>query len=198
MQTKKEVLVLGTPKQQANISVLSISVNGEIVKILNILIGILGSVFDPSMNMAAYVSKAVKSANYHLRNIGRIGKYLTAESTKSAVISLVTSRFDYCNGLLCGIPEELICELQRVQNNAARVVTLTKKHDHITPVLKELHWLPVRKRIEFKILLSVQVFAWNCTPLPEGNAERVCPTTDTEINIQELTLRAENQHEKLR
>ena len=45
---------------------------------------------------------------------------------------------------------------------------------------------------------GVQVFAWNCTLLPEGNAERVCPTTDTEINIQELTLRAENQHENLR
>ena len=53
----------------------------------------------------------------------------------------------------CGIPEELIRKLQRVQNNAARVITLTKKYDHITPVLKELHWLPVRKRIEFKILL---------------------------------------------
>ena len=150
---KTEVLVLGTPKQRAKISVPSISVNGEIVKILNIPIGNLGSVFDPSMNMAAHVSKAVKSANYHLRNIGRIRKYLTAESTKGAVISLVTSRFDYCNGLLCGIPEELICKLQRVQNNAARVITLTKKYDHITPVLKELHWLPVRKRIEFKILL---------------------------------------------
>ena len=46
-----------------------------------------------------------------------------------------------------------ICKLQRVRNNAARVITLTKKHDHITPVLNELHWLPVRKRIEFKILL---------------------------------------------
>ena len=106
-----------------------------------------------SIYLSAHVSKAVKSTNFHLRNIGKIRKYLTTESTKGAVISLVTSRFDHCNGLLCGIPEELICKLQRVQNNAARVVTLTKKHDHITPVLKELHWLPVRKRIEFKILL---------------------------------------------
>ena len=112
---KTEVLVLGTPKQRAKISVPSIPVNGEIVKILNIPIGNLGSVFDPSMDMAAHVSKAVKSENYHLRNIGRIRKYLTAESTKGAVISLVTSGFDYCNGHLCGIPEELICKLQRVQ-----------------------------------------------------------------------------------
>ena len=78
---KTEVLVLGTPKQGAKISVPSIYVNGEIVKILNIPIGNLGSVFDLSMNMAAHVSKAVKSANYHLQNIRRIRKYLTAEST---------------------------------------------------------------------------------------------------------------------
>ena len=103
--------------------------------------------------MQTYNTNSIKSANYYLRKIGRIRKYLTAESSKSAVISLVTSRFDYCNGLLCGIPEEVICKLQRVQNNAARVITLTKKYDHITPELKELHWLPVRKRIEFKILL---------------------------------------------
>ena len=116
----------------------------KIVKIVNIPIGNLASVFDPSMNMAAHVSKAVESANYYLRNIARIRKYLTAESGKSAVISLVTSRFDYCNGLLYGIPDELIRKLQRVQNKAARVITLTKKYDYITPVLKELHWLPVR------------------------------------------------------
>ena len=71
---KTEVLVLGTPKQRAKISVPSISINGEIVKILNIPIGNLGSVFDPSMNMAAHVSKALNSANYHLRNIVRIRK----------------------------------------------------------------------------------------------------------------------------
>ena len=59
----------------------SISVNGESVNIFNIPIGNMGSVFDPSMNMAAYVSKAIKYANYHLRNIGGIRKYLKAEST---------------------------------------------------------------------------------------------------------------------
>ena len=48
---KTEVLVLGTPKQRAKISVPSISVNGEIVKILNITIGNLGSVFDPIIEM---------------------------------------------------------------------------------------------------------------------------------------------------
>ena len=112
--------------------------------------------------------------------IGGIRKYLTAESTLSAVISLVTSRFDYCNGL-CGIPEELICKLQRVQNNAAREITLTKKYDHIIPVLIELPWLPVRMRIEFMILLLASKCLHGTAPF-EGNAERVCPTTDTDLH----------------
>ena len=81
--------------------------------------------------------------------------------------------------LLCGIPEEPICKLQRVQNNAARVVTLTRKHDHITPVLKELHWLPVRKRIEFKILLLAYMCLHGTAPsyLREMLKEYVPPRT---------------------
>ena len=68
------------------------------------------------------------------------------------MVSLVTSRLDYCNGLPCGITDELLCRLQKVQNNAARAVSGSKRYDHITPVLKDLHWLPIRQ-IEFMILL---------------------------------------------
>ena len=66
---------------------------------------------------------------------------------------------------LCGITDELLCRLQKVQNNAARVVSGSKKYDHITPVLKDLHWLPIRKRIEFKILLLTFKCMQGCAPL---------------------------------
>ena len=100
-----------------------------------------------------------------LGTLGKIRKFLNTDTTKSAIVSLVTSRLDYCNGLLCGITDELLCRLQKVQNNAARVVSGSKKYDHITPVLKDLHWLPIRKRIEFKILLLTFKCMQGCAPL---------------------------------
>ena len=112
---KTEVLVMGTPQMRAKISIPSITVNGVIVPVLNEPIGNLGAVFDLNMNMSAHVSKGIKSANYHLRNIGKIRKFLNTDTTKSAIVSLVTSRLDYCNGLLCGITDELLCRLQKVQ-----------------------------------------------------------------------------------
>ena len=73
--------------------------------------------------------------------------------TLKLVHAFITARLDYCNSILYGLPKRLIQRLQRIQNTAARLVTRTNRDDHITPVLKGLHWLPVQERIMFKILL---------------------------------------------
>ena len=86
-------------------------------------------------------------------HLGKIRKYLDKPTTQIMVNCLVTSKLDCNNALLYGISGYLMDQLQRCQNYAARVVTLTRKFDHITPVLYELHWLPIRYRIEFKIVL---------------------------------------------
>ena len=67
--------------------------------------------------------------------------------------AFITSRLDFCNSLFYGLPKQTIKQLQHVQNAAARMVVLTPKHEHISPVLQELHWLPEEKRIIFKIIL---------------------------------------------
>ena len=75
--------------------------------------------------------------------------FLPRDKLEMVLHAFVTSRIDYCNGLLYGLPDCEIAKLQRVQNAAARLLMLCKKYDHITPVLINLHWLPVRYMNKF-------------------------------------------------
>ena len=78
---------------------------------------------------------------------------LTMTNAETLVHAFMSSRLDYCNALLGGSPARLINKFQLVQNAAARVLTRTRKYEHISPVLSALHWLPIKQRIHFKILL---------------------------------------------
>ena len=90
---------------------------------------------------------------HYLCNIKRIRKYLSRESTEMLVQAFITSRVDYCNSLLYGLPNYQLNKLQRVLNASARLVCNAPRFCHISPLLRGLHWLPVKARIEFKILL---------------------------------------------
>ena len=74
------------------------------------------------------------------------------ETTKSLVHAFITSKVNGCNSLLYGVPKYLLQRLQRVLNCAVRIVFKSNKYDHITPLLKDLHWLPIEQRIKFRIL----------------------------------------------
>ena len=137
----------------------------------------LGVHMDQHMSMTDHVTVVCAACHYHLYRLSSMRHYLTTEAAKSAVYALVTSRLDYCNSPSHNIPLSQTARLQRVQNNAARLITRTSKHDHITPVLKELHWLPVESRIAFKML----VMTFKCmTGLASSYlAELVQPRTPT-------------------
>ena len=95
----------------------------------------------------------VNCAFYHLRTISRIRKYLSTQTTEILIHAFVTFKLDHCNSLLYNVPKNVIKKLQSVQNAAVRLITRSRKCDHITPILLALHWLPVSERIKFKILL---------------------------------------------
>ena len=80
---------------------------------------------------------------------------LTLDAAKTLVNAFVTSRLDYCNSLLSGVSKGLLAKLQSVQNAAARLITRTRKFEHITLVLRDLHWLPVKQRVAFKVATLV-------------------------------------------
>ena len=146
----------------------------------------LGVIFDSVCDLEKHVNNICKSAYFQIRNIGMIRDYLDIEATKTLVNAYVTSRLDYCNSLLYGISKQLINKLQRVQNTAARLVTRTKKFDHITPVLKELHWLPVEERIKYKILLLT--YKARNGQAPKYLADLVVPYTPARYNLRSRDL----------
>ena len=101
----------------------------------------------------------VRCCYFHIHHIGQINKFLPRQTR--VVNALVTSRLDYCNSLLYGTVDKNFARLQRLQNTAARLIMCVAKYSNITPVLKGLHWLPIRERICFKIMLLVHR-AVNC------------------------------------
>ena len=92
------------------------------------------------------------------RRIASIRPDLTQSATAQLVSSAITSRLDYCNSILAGLPLKQISRLQRVQNNAAKFVLRKSKYDHVTPLLQELHWLPIKFRPQYKIATFVHRF----------------------------------------
>ena len=112
----------------------------------------LGVIFDQNLNFVQHITNVCRSAYFHLHNIRCIRKYLNDEAASAAIHAFVTSRLDYANAVLYGLPKSQISRLQRVQNAAARLLTGTAHRDHITPVLERLHWLPISRRIQYKIL----------------------------------------------
>ena len=106
---------------------------------------------DEFLGMQSHISKLCQLIHYSLRNIGDVRNLNVDETCKMLVHSLITSRMDYFNSLLYGLPKYSIARLQLLQNKTARIVTKYKKSNHITPLLQSLHWLPVEKRIAFKI-----------------------------------------------
>ena len=112
----------------------------------------LGVVLHKHLNMRTHINNTCKSASLAIHNIGKIRNYLDQPTTEKLVHAFVTSKLDFCNCLLYGLPKKETDKLQRILNSAARITTRTKKFEHITPVLRNLHWLSVPKRINFKIL----------------------------------------------
>ena len=101
--------------------------------------------------MKEQVTPLCRSSYFHLRKIAFSRPYLSDESTAQLVSSLILSRLDYCNSTLSGFPSSSLNRLQKVQNNADRLVLRKRKLDPITPLLEKLLWLPGEARIHYKI-----------------------------------------------
>ncbi|KAF7241559.1 RNA-directed DNA polymerase from mobile element jockey [Varanus komodoensis] len=113
----------------------------------------LGVLLDPELSLEAQVTTAARSAFLQLRLIHQLRPYLEYDCLATVTHALVTSRLDFCNALYVGLPLKTVRILQLVQNRAARLLTGTGRYVHMTPVLRQLHWLPIEVRAQFKVLV---------------------------------------------
>ena len=144
----KTELVVSNASHRSPPPLTSISVCGEVISMSSAARSI-GVLYDTSMSMEQHVTAVCKAGFYHLRNIRRIRKYISRDTAEILVHAFTTSRLDFCNSLLYGLPKPTIKRLQHVQNVSARIVALTPKHEHISPVLEELHLVSYRTTYNF-------------------------------------------------
>ncbi|KAK7089949.1 hypothetical protein V1264_018157 [Littorina saxatilis] len=147
---KTEAILIGTTSKLSKATSDSLQLSDSSVP-LSSAVKNLGVTLDNTLSMKQHISSVSRTCYFQLRRIATIRKYLTTDATAKLVTSTILSRLDYCNSLLAGLPSSSISRLQRIQNSSARLVLRKKKRDHITPLLNQLHWLPVPARITYKI-----------------------------------------------
>ncbi|XP_067654158.1 uncharacterized protein [Haliotis asinina] len=114
--------------------------------------------------MEKQINRLVQTCHYHRQNIGSIRKVLTKDAIATLVWTLILSRLDYCKSSLFGISSSQLHRLHKIQNKAARIITLTSPRCHTYPILKSLHWLRIRERTDFKILCLTYQSFYNSGP----------------------------------
>ena len=126
--------------------------------------------------MNYHIKKLLTDSFFQLRQLRLIIKYLEDGSLVTLIHSFVHSRLDYFNNLFYGIANKDLALSQSVQNRAAKIVVGGLRHEHVTPILRNLHWLPVNKRIVYKIPL----FMFKCLNgmVPRYLADRFAKNTD--------------------
>jgi hypothetical protein len=149
---KTQVIWIGTRQQLAGVNISQLTLADTVIN-FSASAADLGVIVDSRLSMATYVSSVCRSCHFQLRQLRQVRGSLNTAALQMLVHAFISSRLDYCNSLLTGVAEGLLRQLQSVQNAAARLVTATHKFDHITPVLRRLHWLPVRQRVTFKVAL---------------------------------------------
>jgi hypothetical protein len=117
---------------------------------------VLGVLLDAELTMKPHIAKTAATCFYHLRRLRQIRRRVGEDVAVRLVLALVTSRLDYCNSSLAGLPQSSLDPLQRVQNAAARLIFQLGPRDHVTPSLIQLHWLPVHFRVQFKLCLLMR------------------------------------------
>ena len=150
--TKSEVMFVGSSRFLAKYNIPSVVTFDGTTLPISSKLKILDVTLDSNLNFAHFISQIIQFSNFHIYAIKQIRKFLPLSTANALFISLVFSRLDYCNSLICGQPNYLLCKLQALQNHAAKTVPQTDYFNSSSDCLDRLLWLPVSQRCKFKLL----------------------------------------------
>jgi hypothetical protein len=151
---KTQVIWIGSRQQLDKVDISELQLQSAIVQFTD-TVSDLGVMVDSQLNMSAHVTAVSRSCMFQLRQLRAVSHSLSTDAAKTLVSAFIGSRLDYCNSLFAGVTSGLMTKLQSVQNAAARFISKSGKFDPVTPILRDLHWLPVRRRVDFKIATLV-------------------------------------------
>jgi len=155
---KTEVMWLSSSHQLKQVDISDISVLSTQIRVAESARN-LGVVFGAQLSLSSHVAVLCRAGYFHLRQLRPSVRSMTTAAAITAVQAFICCRIDYCNSMLYGVSDGLLQKVQSIQNAAARLVTGARRRDHITPVLRQLHWLPVRQRVEYKVA-CLSVAGW--------------------------------------
>uniref|UniRef100_A0A6I8NDJ2 RNA-directed DNA polymerase n=1 Tax=Ornithorhynchus anatinus TaxID=9258 RepID=A0A6I8NDJ2_ORNAN len=112
----------------------------------------LGVILDSSLLFTPHILSVTKTCRFHLYNIAKIRPFLSTQTATLLLRALVISRLDYCVSLLSDLPSSSLAPLRSILHSAARLIFLQKRSGHVTPLLKQLQWLPIDLRSKQKLL----------------------------------------------
>ena len=147
---KTELILFGNQSQQEELShVFPLDILGKKL-VPSPSVHNLGVILDSEVSLRLHVSSIVSSCFYHIKDLRRIRRFLPKSVALILANALVSNRIDYCNSLFYSLDSRQLRRLQAVQNTLSRIVTLSSRFSPTTPLLKKLHWLPIKYRIIFK------------------------------------------------
>lgn len=148
-ESKTEIMIFG-PNCTNKISNIDL---GPLVPYVKSTVKNLGVIMDTDFKLDEQINSVVRSSFCRLRLLSKVKPFLSFNDFVRLIHVFISSLLDYCNALYVGVNQASLSCLQLVQNAAARLLTRTRKREHILPILSSLHWLPFRFRIDFTVLL---------------------------------------------
>ena len=161
--SKTEFIVFGVKQQLDKVDNIEIKIGKDIIQNVPSVRN-LGMHFDSELKHTVHVNKLTSTSYHTLHNISRVRNLLDKPTTQTLIQALVLSRLDYCNSLLLGIQKYNIQKIQRIQNMACRLINQLPRHSRVLEYMKNLHWLKIPERIEYKVLTIMYKCIHNSAP----------------------------------